>query len=68
MVALIYAALAAAGPLADEMDRFLTSWHPPGQKVINWKAALRFPWGWLPIAAAIAQATAGVFIVRRNRR
>jgi cation transport ATPase len=68
VVALIYAVFAVAGPLAIEIDRFLSSWHPPGPKVINWKAALRFPWGWLPIASAIALATAGVTIVLRNRR
>ncbi|MGH3042905.1 MAG: hypothetical protein ACRDNG_14420 [Gaiellaceae bacterium] len=68
VVALIYGALVAVGPLAGEIDRFLSSWHPPGPKVIDWTAFIRFPWGWLPVASAIALATAGVVIVRRNRR
>lgn len=68
VVALIYAALAVAGPLADEIERFLTSWHPPGATLIDPNALTRFPWGWLPVASAIALATAGALIVYRNRR
>jgi hypothetical protein len=68
VVALICAALAVAGPLAGEIERFLSSWHPSGAKLINPKAFLRFPWGWLPVASAIGLATAGVTIVLRNRR
>jgi len=68
VVALIYAALAVAGPLAGEIERFLSSWHPSGSELINPKAFVRFPWGWLPVASAIGLGTAGVTIVLRNRR